>query len=147
MRHKSNYPQSKQNIMERDFSAVKMRKQLKCSRCRNHGVMAALKGHKKSCPYRSCVCSKCRLVGERQRIIAAQMALDRGSPPKRHEKDSRLFYNDAKRESAPTSFREGNIFSSESFFWLVYNRKNFYEVSVQHLTRTIICSLNNMNFS
>ena len=137
MRHKSNYPQSKQKIMESDFSAVRTRKQLKCSRCRNHGVLAALKGHKKSCPYRSCVCSKCRLVGERQRIIAAQMALDRGSPSKRQEKESRLLYNDAKRrEGASTSFREGNIFTflkACSDF-----RQNFHEVSTQLLVKSVL---------
>lgn len=132
MRHKSNYPQSKRKMMERDLSAVKMRKQLKCSRCRNHGIIAALKGHKKSCPYQSCVCSKCRLVGERQRIIAAQMALDRRSPPKRQEKDARLFYNDTKRECAPTSFREGIFLRFSSLVLPSLNRWDFHEIKMSY---------------
>ncbi|XP_041508973.1 doublesex- and mab-3-related transcription factor B1 [Microtus oregoni] len=47
----------------------------KCSRCRNHGYLVPVKGHAGKCRWKQCICDKCYLITERQKIMAAHKVL------------------------------------------------------------------------
>lgn len=49
----------------------------KCTRCRNHGMLNDLRGHKHKCYWRDCTCAKCLISSDRQRATADRIALFR----------------------------------------------------------------------
>ncbi|XP_022111791.1 doublesex and mab-3 related transcription factor 1-like [Acanthaster planci] len=48
-----------------------------CARCRSHGVLVPLKGHKKFCNWKNCKCANCQLVMMRRKLMARMIALHR----------------------------------------------------------------------
>ncbi|XP_065071451.1 uncharacterized protein LOC135696101 [Rhopilema esculentum] len=110
MRHKNKYQIMKNRNIARELVLGKQRKTLRCSRCKNHGILVLLRGHKKSCPFRACSCSKCQLQGEKQRVLAAQTALQREEPVSRSycKDDKRLFSADSRFKEEETPSRMAN---------------------------------------
>lgn len=47
----------------------------KCARCKNHGFICPLKGHKGLCKWKNCTCPNCSLIIERQKIMAAEQSV------------------------------------------------------------------------
>ncbi|KAM8791754.1 doublesex- and mab-3-related transcription factor B1 [Rhynchonycteris naso] len=66
-----------------------MQRTPKCSRCRNHGFLVAVKGHAGNCRWKQCTCEKCCLITERQKIMAAQKMLRKQASEEDQELASR----------------------------------------------------------
>lgn len=58
----------------------------RCARCRNHGLVVALKGHAGQCRFSECHCWKCALITERTRIMARQRGMKKIQRAEEHER-------------------------------------------------------------
>lgn len=66
-------PRTIKRISRRQSSNGEVRKDQMCSRCRNHGAVQLLRGHKNVCVYINCICGKCEITKKRREIMAKQI--------------------------------------------------------------------------
>lgn len=84
--------QPPENIGESSSAGQKQQRNPMCSKCRNHGLMSAVKGHKRFCPKKDCRCKLCKLTVKRQKVMATNVKVTRAL------KEDKMFHRDSNLE-------------------------------------------------
>nr|XP_046272850.1 doublesex- and mab-3-related transcription factor 1A-like [Scatophagus argus] len=86
--------------------ATEKQRESKCVRCRHHGLIIGLKGHKNSCPFQECNCPQCSFAAQRLRSRSLKRK------PKTHSVDTGVGAvkqaNGGTRQSATSGLTCGN---------------------------------------
>lgn len=112
-------------VLKRHRNSGEIRRDQMCSRCRNHGVIQLLRGHKNTCSYIDCVCAKCEITKRRREIMAKQIKDYRNlkptnftaSYPENH--DSFETSRDFKEDFKKTQFTDYEPIESRDMFFMV----------------------------
>ncbi|XP_076750382.1 uncharacterized protein LOC143423154 isoform X2 [Xylocopa sonorina] len=94
------------NASSSSNSTPTQRKAQHCTRCYYHGVTAPLKGHKKDCKHRDCMCIRCVLVTARKEVARQQVALGRAL-----KQDAKKVKRPEEVDPQPFSFDADRVFS------------------------------------
>lgn len=73
LEEKSSQIEEPQSDFKRFKNRCEVRKDQMCSRCRNHGIVQLLRGHKNACLFVHCICVKCEITKKRREIMAKQI--------------------------------------------------------------------------
>ena len=124
-----------------DIKTAASNRNPKCTRCRNHGILSELRGHKHQCRFKDCACVDCRTVAERQRLTAARIALFRQQ--KGNEAD--MIVNTSDLEQMEASLINGWMNGGEEH--REAGRCEVLFVSIRCCYILLPCKVHPMNFS
>lgn len=106
------------SISSSPSTLVETRREQQCSRCRNHGFLQMLKGHKSLCPFRTCSCKKCEVTSRRREVMAKHVKDTRDREPKSPPSStvtSSMLYGNLVDNSTPPSALDASNFCIQQF--------------------------------
>lgn len=78
-----------------------------CALCKNHQTISTLKGHKRYCPWRSCLCELCYGTNKKRKINAEQVASRRAQAQDEELRKKGILYHSPASPSLSTSSATG----------------------------------------
>ena len=117
---------SSKRSLKYNKNSGEIRRDQMCSRCRNHGIIQLLRGHKSACIYVDCTCEKCEITKKRREIMAKQIKDYRNLRPS----DLSTSSPETLDSPAPEAIQESDDLSESQFvnYEPIENRDIFFMV-------------------